>query len=332
MRDLLALCPVAKETPLLPVPDLARRLAVDEVWVKDERGRMGLGSFKALGAAYVIARDASARAGNDIHAALRGVTYVTASAGNHGLSVAAGARVFGAEAVVFLSASVPEAFADRLCGQGARVVREGDTYEASMAAAKRAAAENGWVLLSDSSWAGYTEIPARVMEGYLAMVAEAADMLDQTARPPTHVFVQAGVGGMAAAVAVYVRHRWGASPLIAVVEPEAAPTLMESARAGRAVRADGPISCMGRLDCKEPSQIALDALAREADVFITIGEAEARDALPILAAHGLETTCSGGAGLAALLAIGRNRAALSLSPESRVLAFLTEGPEEGASA
>jgi diaminopropionate ammonia-lyase len=328
VRALLAQCPKAEPSPLRAAPELARQAGVGELWVKDERGRMGLGSFKALGAAYVIARAASLRASADIHSALRGVTYAAASAGNHGLSVAAGARVFGAEAVIYLAETVPEVFAERLRAHGARVVRAGTAYEASMTAAARDAAKNGWILLSDSSWPGYTEIPALVMEGYLAMAAEAADDLDSSGGVPNHIFLQAGVGGLAAAVAAYARKRWGDGPLIIVVEPDVAPALMESIKAERAVRADGPPSSMGRLDCKEPSLLALHALARDADRFVTIGEDEAAVALPILAEHRLATTGSGGAGLASLLAADESaRAALKLSKDSRILAFVTEAPE-----
>jgi diaminopropionate ammonia-lyase len=320
---LLARCPAAEETPLVDAPGLARRAGVASVHVKDERARMGLGSFKALGAAYVIACDAVAK-GGDPATALNGTTYVTASAGNHGLSVAAGARVFGARAVVYLAETVPEGFAKRLRAKGAEVRRAGADYEASMAAALKAARDEGWQLLSDSSWPGYTEVPHRLMEGYLALIDEAARQLLE---PPTHVFLQAGVGGLAGAVAAFARKLWGAAPRIMVVEPEAAPALMESVRAGRAVVAPGPVSSMGRLDCKEPSLIALKGLARDADVFVTITEEEAAAAMPVLAAEGLATTPSGGAGLAALLAAGPHGQALGLGPGSRVLAILSEEPE-----
>lgn len=320
---LLARCPAAAETPLVDAPGLARRAGVASVRVKDERARMGLGSFKALGAAYVIACDAVAR-GGDPATALAGVTYVTASAGNHGLSVAAGARVFGAGAVVFLAETVPEGFARRLRARGAEVRRAGADYAASMDAAAAAARREGWILLSDSSWQGYTQVPHRLMEGYLALIDEAARQLPE---PPTHIFLQAGVGGLAGAVAAFARRLWGAAPRIAVVEPEAAPALLESVRAGRPVVAPGPVSIMGRLDCKEPSLIALKGLARDADAFVAITEQEAAAAMPLLAAEGLATTPSGGAGLAALLAAGPHREALGLDPGARVLAILSEGPE-----
>lgn len=308
---LLTRCPVAAETPLVRLGGFDA-----EVWAKDERARMGLGSFKALGAAYVIAQDAVATGKDDFSTALMGRTYVTASAGNHGLSVAAGARVFGARAVVWLAQTVPEGFAGRLRARGAEVVREGADYETGMAAAARAAEKNGWTLLSDSSWPGYFDIPHRLMEGYLVLAAETTA---QMPAPPDLIALQAGVGGLAAAAAAWFRRVWGDGPRIVVVEPEFAPALQASIRAGRPVTAPGPVSAMGRLDCKEPSLIALRGLARDADAFVTVTEAEAAAVLPALAGQGMASTPSGGAGVAALMAMGldaRTRALCVISEEA----------------
>lgn len=332
---LYARCPVAAPTPMHDVPGLARALDVGQLYVKDERQRMGLGSFKALGAAHAIARlaadlvDAPGRPADEdaMRTALQGTTFVCASAGNHGMSVAAAAPVFGAAAVVHLSHAVPEVFADRLRARGARVVREGDDYEASMAAAARDAEANGWTLLSDSSWPGYVDLPSRVMEGYLILGAEAADVL---ATAPTHVVLQAGVGGLAAAISALVRDRWADTPTIIVVEPEAAPALLESIRAGRPVTAPGPVSSMGRLDCKDPSHLALAELAHSADHFVTVSDDRCEATVALLATHGISTTPSGAAGVAAVHHAGAGRDDLGLSADSRVLAIVTEGPEDAA--
>ncbi len=312
-------CPDFVETPLVNASALA---PVANLWVKDERSRMGLGSFKALGAAYVIACEA-----NDISITpdgntLKGRTYVTASAGNHGMSMAAGARTFGADAVVYIAETVPESFADRLRAQNAQVVRAGADYAASMEAASQAAQDNGWTLLSDSSWEGYTELPYLLMEGYLQMAVEAAE---QCTEAPTHVLLQAGVGGMAGAVAAYARVVWGDAPQIIIVEPTSAPALQASIEAGHCVFADGPDSIMGRLDCKEPSLIALNGLARDADLFVTIEDDTVEAQLPAMAKAGLETSASGGAGIAAVLndAI---RSELGIGPNSKVLCILSEQP------
>jgi diaminopropionate ammonia-lyase len=304
---LLARCPKAAPTPLTK---LSQVCDVAELWIKDERERMGLGSFKALGAAYVIASDPDAKS----------KTFVTASAGNHGLSVATGAQVFGAKAVIYLAETVPESFADRLRATGAEVRREGAVYEDSMLAAARAAQAHGWFLLSDSSWEGYIEPPLKLMEGYLSLMAE---VFDQITRMPTHIFLQAGVGGLASACAAAARKHWGDRPTIIVVEPTVAPALMNSIQQGMSVHTDGPVSSMGRLDCKEPSVIALKGLARDADWFCTMTDAQVAACMPILERFSLATSPSGGAGLAALISAG---GMFGLTTASRALCILSEGP------
>lgn len=316
-QTLVARCPVAAQTPLVQAEALAVEAGVAELWVKDERGRMGLGSFKALGAAYVIACDKE----RGDH---RGQTYVTASAGNHGMSVAAGAKAFGAASVVYIAQSVPESFAARLADQGAQVVREGVTYEDSMAAAQAAAQANGWALLSDSSWPGYTKRPHRLMEGYLVLMAEA---IAQMPAPPTHIFLQAGVGGLAGACAALARQAWGDGPCIVVVEPDAAAALHGSVKAGKPTESSGPVSDMGRLDCKMPSLIALKGLARDADAFALISEAEGQAGAGAAMVAGLASSPSGAAGIAGLLALSdAQKADLAITAASVVLTILSEGP------
>ena len=304
--SLLIRCPLAKVTPLKVLREF---VGVGEVYVKDERARMGVGSFKALGAAYVIAHAAQ-------KVDQRGVTYVTASAGNHGISVAAGAQVFGAQSVIFLSHQVPKSFADRLEEYGAKVIFSGDDYSQSLEAAETAAMENGWTLLSDTSWNSYLEKPRRLMEGYLVAAAEAAN---QIPKPPTHILLQAGVGGLACAAAAYFRQVWGDDPEIIIVEPDAAAALFKSIANGKLVTADGPVSNMGRLDCKTPSLIALNGLARDADKFLLISDTEVEAALPALKEQDLETSPSGGAPMAALY-----QGIEGIDSQSRVLCFLSE--------
>jgi diaminopropionate ammonia-lyase len=313
VADLIERCPEAGQTPLHDLPDLAADMGVASIWIKDERNRMGLGSFKALGAAYVIAHDAKA-------GQAKGRTYVTASAGNHGMSVAAGAAAFGASAVVYIAETVPEVFADRLRGLGAKVVREGAIYEDSMAAALKAADDNGWDILSDTSWPGYFERPHRLMEGYLMLMREAIAQLPVV---PTHIFLQAGVGGLAGSCAALARKTWGAAPVIVIVEPELAPALIASVQARKFVTAKGPVSNMGRLDCKEPSLIALKGLARDADVFVTLTEDEGTAGADLMQAHGFPTSTSGAAGLAGLMV---TQTALGIAADARVLCILSEGP------
>ena len=325
-RNLFALCPAAHRTPLCDRPDLAAAMGLGSLWLKDERTRMGLGSFKALGAAFAIARaaDQAVRAARaTTHAtALAGTTYVCASAGNHGLSMAAGAALFGATAVVVLAETVPENFADRLLAKGARVIRHGAVYEDSMTEAMRLAAANGWNLLSDSSWVGYSAPARDVMEGYLIMGSEVAAQVPQ---PPTHVFLQAGVGGMAAAAAAAARTAWGETPFITVVEPSRAPALIESIRAGQPVTTTGDASCMGRLDCKEPSHLALKYLAQAADLFMTVTDEQAVETTQWLAAAGMASSPSGTGGLTGLRQALAVPETFGLDASSRVLLFISEG-------
>ena len=318
VQALLARCPNAAETEMLQAPNIAQDLNIAQLSVKDERTRMGLGSFKALGAAYVIAHSAIVQG-----EAQSAKTYVTASAGNHGLSVAAGAKAFGAAAVIFLSQSVPEAFAKRLIAHGATVERAGETYEQSMSAAQAAAKDNGWTLLSDSSWPGYSDLSHRLMEGYTVFMAEAERQISA----PSHIFLQAGVGGLAGAAAAMARKTWGEAPVIVVVEPCHAPALHSCIQAGDFIAATGPGSGMGRLDCLEASLIALKGLAKDADVFALISEEEGQAGANYAAAHQMESTPSGAAGMAGLLASPAHRTALKLDANSHVLVILSEGPE-----
>ena len=307
-------CPEYSVTPLIELEDYGR---FSKTWVKDERKRMGLGSFKALGAAYVIADMAQ-------RGSLKDTVFVTASAGNHGMSVAAGAKAFGAKAVIYLSEHVPEVFAEKLRMLEADVIRTKGDYEASMIGAQLAAQTNGWVLLSDSSWEGYYELPYKLMEGYLILAGEIDhQILDR----PTHVFLQAGVGGLACAVSRYIRTKWGDDIKIIVVEPDSAPALIESIENGHLTDTLGPTSIMGRLDCKTPSAIALKGLASDADFFMTISDEVVLSGLPVLNKYGLETSASGGAAMIApehLTATQRKMA--GITPTSTALFILSEEP------
>ena len=321
---MLAECPVYQATSLQDQPNFAGALGVNEVWIKNEAERMGLGSFKALGGAYAIARMIMDKSGiedpMDIRARATAaeMTFITASAGNHGLSVAAGAKVFGANSVIVLSETVPESFADRIRAFGATVERVAGSYEDSVDFAVRTAQENQWLLLADGSWPGYEERPALIMEGYTALAEECRLHFEEIDKWPTHVFLQAGVGGLAGAVAAHIRDHWAEQPVIAVVEPTAAPCLLESVKAGQLTTVEGPVSDMGRLDCKDASLIAFSSLKHDADWFITITEEEALSAVTLWGEHDIATTSSGGAGLAGLKK-------LAPGEDSRCLLIVSEG-------
>ncbi len=329
VRSLLQACPVAFASPLVDCYSLAKSLNINSLHIKDERERMGLGSFKSLGATYAIAKAAVAANGGQIGEpeqmadALSGKVYVTASAGNHGISTAAGARIFGAKAIIYLAETVPSGFAEKLTRFGAEVVIEGNNYEASHEAAVALCETQGHTLIADSTWEGYSG-GRDIMEGYLAMPEEASVQIPQA---PTHIFLQAGVGGLAAAAARHARDHWGDDPVICVVEPSAAPALFAGIEAGGVVHAAGPVSNMGRLDCKEASLLALDCLAKEADAFMTIDDEFVAQAITQLEAESLETSPSGGAGFAGLVAAVQD-GVLGINDQSRVLIYLSEGPSD----
>jgi len=322
---LLQKCPVYVPSPLSGLPALAHELGVARLFAKDESSRMGLGSFKALGGAFAVAQMICEAAGTDdpmddaAQKLAAEMTFVTASAGNHGLSVAAGAKIFGAKSVVVLPATAPEAFVQRISAMGASVKRSG-SYEEAVAEAIHSADEKGWIHLADGSWQGYVEPPALIMEGYTVLAEECRRGFIEAGNWPTHVFLQAGVGGLAAAFAAHIREYWPKQPTIVVVEPDAAPCLLRSVKAGALTHAAGPDSNMGRLDCKDASMIAFDSLRCDANAFLTISDHEAELASAMLARHGMVTTPSGAAGLAGLIA---------LAPEqgSRCLIVVSEGPE-----
>jgi len=206
-------------------------------------------------------------------------------------------------------------------GKGAVVKRAGATYEESLARAAIEAEQQGWDLVSDSSWPGYLQTPLEVMRGYTVLFAEAADALEAAGGPATHVFVQAGVGGLAAAAAGYLHDRWGEDFKLVVVEPKGAACLLESVRQGRPVLLSGATT-LGRLDCKEPSLLAYQLLSRLADAFVLVSDVEAEQAAARFAEHGASVSpcgAAGAAGLAVLCADVAGRDQLGLSARARVL-------------
>lgn len=307
-------------TPLLSLPRLAWRAGVAEALYKHEGHRFDLKSFKALGGAYAVERLVAARGGSE------GLTVTCATDGNHGRSVAWGAKRLGVRAVIYVHEGVSAGRADAIAGFGAEVRREGATYDDSVRAAAAAAEANGWTIISDTSWPGYDTIPKDVMQGYALLPMEA----EAQGAEPTHVFVQGGVGGLAAAVLAYMWEMQGAErPRLVVVEPDKAACLFESARAGRLTAIGGALdTIMAGLACGEPSVLAWSLLGPGADAFMTIPDDAAETVMRRLADEGIAAGESGVAGLAGLLRIADDagaRSAIGLDAGSRVLCYGTEG-------
>jgi diaminopropionate ammonia-lyase len=333
-------------TPLHALPALARELGVGAIHIKDEGLRLGLGSFKALGGSYAVIRlvldaaserldrvvDVAELHAPDVRAVAATMTFACATDGNHGRSVAQGARLVGARAVVFVHSGVSQERVDAIARFGAEIVRVAGAYDDSVEEAARVAVKNGWTIVSDTSWPGYERIPGLVMQGYTAMVREALRQLPQ---PPTHVFVQAGVGGVAAAVGGHLAVALADQrPLFVVVEPARAACVYESARAGRPVRIEqGEPTVMAMLECYEPSLIAWRVLSRVADGFMIVEEEDAvaamkRLARPLGADPAIVAGESGGVGLAGLttaLLDPEACKALRLGAQSRIFVINTEG-------
>jgi diaminopropionate ammonia-lyase len=329
-------------TPLRDLEGIAAGARVAALRLKDESERFGLGSFKALGGAYAvatllsaelsrqgIARAATAQALSDgrYRDVTGTITVTCATDGNHGRSVAWGARRFHCKCVIFVHAAVSHGRRDAITALGAEVVQVDGTYDDAVREAERRAAAKHWFVVSDTSYPGYTETPREVMQGYRLMADEAADQWSDS--PPTHVFIQAGVGGAAAAVSVQIRTRFGAEPRLVVVEPERAACLLASAQQGSPVAVPGDLdTIMAGLACGEPSLLAWQELERAATAFMAIPDAAAVESLSLLADAGLEVGESGVAGLAGFLLAAADpdaRAALDLSVTSRILCFGTEG-------
>ena len=328
-------------TPLLELNEAAAQAGVASVHLKDEAGRFGLGSVEALGGPYAVLNvllAELARCGAAPHAsaadllqgrhadAAREITVCCAAGGNHGRSVAWAAQRFGAACVVFVHEGVSQGRADAVARHGAAIRHVPGTYDDAVREAAAAAVREGWLVVSGTSYAGYTEVPREVMQGYRLMLDEA---FDQLPTPPTHVFIQDGVGEVAAAVSAQARMRLRPAPALVVVEPGNAACLMASAEAGKPVKAAGTLgTVMACLACGEPSLLAWQELDRAAAGFLAIPDAAATEAMRWLAARGVLSGEAGAAGLAALLLAANDpptRAALGLDAASRVLLFCTEG-------
>ena len=333
-------------TPLLDLPAIARAAGVAEVRLKDEASRFGLGSFKALGGAYAVGnllRDelsrrglASSASSADLLAGkwrqeIASITVTAATDGNHGRSVAWGARRFGCRAVIFVHATVSPGRIAAIAAYGAEVRVVPGTYDDAVREAARMARAEGWFVISDTSWPGYTEVARDVMQGYRLMADEALDQWDtpQLSHQPTHVFIQGGVGGAAAAVSVHMRLRVSPAPMLVVVEPEHAACLLASAETGALTAVPGNLdTLMAGLACGEPSLLAWQELERGAAAFIAIPDAAAIDGMKMLAKQGIVSGESGVAGLAGFLLAASDpvaRETLGLGADSRVLLFSTEG-------
>jgi diaminopropionate ammonia-lyase len=350
-REFHASMPGYAPTALRPAPAAAAALGVAEVLVKDESARLGLPSFKVLGASWAVYRALLARLGatadevptlaalREAVAPLHPLSLAAATDGNHGRAVAHMAALLGFDAAIYVPANTVSARIEAIASEGASVTVVDGGYDDAIARSAQDASKR-CLVISDTSWAGYEEVPAWVIEGYGTVFEEIDEALGDGPRPDV-VAVPIGVGALAAAV---VRHYWSASgsggsdgspgtrPRIVGIEPTSAACVLESVAAGEIVTLDHPQdSIMAGLNCATPSLIAWPLVSRGIDAYVAVPDSRVPEAMRLLAADGIVAGETGAGGLAGMLALSQEaqldeaRRALGLDGASRVLLLCTEG-------
>lgn len=350
-NDTVTTWPGYAPTPLHSLQPLASACGVNAVLYKDESERFGLGSFKALGGAFAIldwaAKTMSAKLGKDVSIeavrrgdfkeAMQALTVSTATDGNHGRSVAWGAQLAGCACKIYIHRDVSSGRESAMAEFGADVKRIDGDYDESVRQCASESMAAGWQIISDTSWPGYTEIPRAVMAGYTVMVDE---MLTQMAEPPTHVIVQAGVGGLAAGV---MSAWWNAlneqAPKFIIVESDRADCIYQSLKKDAVT----PVhikeeTVMAGLSCGEVSQLAWPVLQAAVTAAVTIPDELVPMAMQcfangLMAEVAIESGECGVPGAIALAAIMKDdtaRNACGLNQHSRVQLFGCEGATDPA--
>ena len=344
--------PEYKETPLAVLNHLAEELGVSSIYIKDESFRFGLNAFKVLGGSYAIGNYIARKLDVDIadlpyselvspkvSEKLGQVTFVTATDGNHGRGVAWTANRLKQKSVVYMPKGTADERLRNIQALGSQASITELNYDDCVRLAKEGRDKYGWILVQDTSWDGYEEIPGWIMEGYTTMAAEASAQMKGIR--PTHIFLQAGVGSMAGAVAGYFASLYpGAErPVITIVEPDRADCIFRTAKAN-----DGTLhvvtghmnSMMAGLCCGETCPLAWDVLKDHADFFISMPDYVAANGMRILGnpLPGDPRVISGESGASAFgfaAEVLRNpmlkdlKEAMGLDRNSRILCFSTEG-------
>jgi diaminopropionate ammonia-lyase len=352
-KEVIETLPLYVRTPLHQLHGLAAALGIAQLRVKDESTRFGLRAFKGVGGAYAVYRLLQARAaaqglsdctpqdflGQRHPEVSAGLTVSCATTGNHGRSVARAAQMFGCRCVIYVPEATTQARVDALVGLGAQVVRHPGNYDEAVEQAAVDAKKNGRFIISDTAYEGHADTPRDVMHGYRVIVNEVVEQLSG-GPPPTHVFVQTGVGGIAAAFATHFWEVWNtARPRFVVVESKEAACMLRSAQAGELVNITGPLNTqLYGLAAGKPSTLAWEVLRVGGDDFVTIADPAARWAMRLLATgtDGDPPVIAGDAGAAGLGALmvalsdDARRSALALNEQSRVLLIVSEGATDPA--
>jgi diaminopropionate ammonia-lyase len=346
--------PEYKVTPLHSLDELSKQLGVSNIWVKDESYRFGLNAFKVLGGSYAVGKYLAEKLNVDISELsfeklrskevkerLGDITFVTATDGNHGRGIAWAANQLGQKSVVFMPKGSSEIRLDNTRKEGAEASITDLNYDDAVRLANKYADEHNGVLIQDSAWEGYEEIPTWIMQGYVTLVDEALDQIKANGKDmPTHVFLQAGVGSFAGIVQGYLASKFGKDrPTTVIVEPKDAACIYKSAKANdgkpHAVIGFMP-TIMAGLACGEPSTVGWKILRDYSDMYISCPDYVAARGMRILG-HPLKgdpkviSGESGAVGLGILsLILNENSLKviaeiLNINKDSKILIISTEG-------
>lgn len=353
-RDFHKSFPQYAVTPLVELDELSKELGVNKIWLKDESYRFGLNAFKVLGGAYAMGKYLSEKLGQDISKMpfekltskevkekLGDITFVTATDGNHGRGVAWVANQLGQKSVVYMPKGSAQMRFDNIQKEGAHVEIKDMNYDDAVRLGNENANKYGWVMVQDTAWEGYEDIPLWIMQGYATIVDEVMEQIEEREEEyPTHIILQAGVGSFAGAVQAYVASRFGENrPITIVVEPHNAACIYKSALENdgypHAVRGDLK-TIMAGLACGEPNTIGWKILRDYTDAYVSCDDEIAARGMRILSSPLGEDPRvisgeSGSVGLGLLSVVMQREdckefaQSMQLDENSRVLLISTEG-------
>jgi len=340
--------PGYEETPLVSLTALSTKLGISGIYIKDESERFGLNAFKGLGGSYAIAKYLGEKLGLDSPTfgdllksrnELGEISFYTATDGNHGRGVAWAARILGHKAHVYMPDGATVARRDNIRAEGAVCeIIQGSNYDDCVRLAAADAEKSGGVIVQDTAWSGYEEIPGHIMQGYGTMALEAAMQLKNLDVWPTHIFIQAGVGSLAASVLGFFKNfAPNNCPITTIVEPHAANCLYKSAKSGKIEFVTGSLdTIMAGLSCGEPNPVAWELLKGHVAFFASCPDSIAAKGMHLLATplgndKKVVSGESGAVGIGLLASLMTDnsladfKAELELNEKSSVLFFSSEG-------
>ncbi|MCP4748008.1 MAG: diaminopropionate ammonia-lyase [Desulfobacteraceae bacterium] len=345
--------PGYKPTDLVRLNQLAKSWKAGDIFVKDESTRFDLKAFKVLGGSYAVARLMCKKLGLDIEQIgydylvsdqvrqqIGQITFTTATDGNHGRGIAWAAQQLGQQAVIYMPKGAARSRIENIRSHGAKVEVTDLNYDDAVRLCCENAEKNGWYVVQDTAWEGYTEIPLWIMQGYITMCSEAIEQMASMDTQPTHVFVQAGVGALAGAIVGYLANKFrDNSPRFIVMEPARAACILASA--GSSDNTPQPVggdheTIMAGLACGEPNIIAWDILRDFSCCYLSCEDYVAANGMRILANplegdKAVESGESGAIGIGLLDLLVNNdrleplRRQLKIDSDSKLLFFNTEG-------